>query len=695
MERGLLWRVRAWGRRLELLLARHFALATAEDRRFFLLIPGVGLAVGLISIAVARASELLRALLWGGFFPSFEFAVSQLPAWRVLLALSAGGLGIWALTLLARGSISRQGVSAVVEAVALSGGRLPLRPVLISAAASLLTVSSGGSLGREGPMVRLGAAVSSWLGQKLGLPGYRLKILLGCGTAAAFAANFNVPIGASLFALEVVLGTFALEVFGPIVVSATVATLLSRAAESEAPIYPAPGYALVTPWEIVFHVGLGFVGALAAVAFVLGEKATSRLFRRSVRIPEGFRPLVGLLLIGLLGLLAPQVLGNGFATITAALRGEFSLEILGWLALLKLIATAITSGSGAPGGHFTPSLCFGALVGGAYGELVHRLAPTMTSSSGAYAAVGMAAVAAGTSHAPLSASLMLFELTGNYPLVLPLMVSATVSSFVARRLYPYSIHTEPLQRKGIDLSDRLREASLSRLSVGDLVREDLETLRPSMTFPDIVDRFLASRRRRLFVVDHELLLGAVSLEEVKHLLREAGTLSVVVAHDLLEPISGPLRATDPLDRAADLFARTDFERLPVVDEQGRFLGVLVKRDVLALYAQEVLGRRSVLTTYATSSDEGVRSIELPPNFALRLIRVPSGLIDRTLAEARLTQDLGIRVVEISREGSGSREWIVPDASTLFEAGDELLVLGPEQAVEALASGKWPISGVEK
>lgn len=682
-------RLRALWRWLDLELARRFALSTPEDRRFFLLIPGVGLAVGLVSILVERASELLRALLWGGFFPSFEFAVGQSPPWRPVLALGLGGVGIWLLTLLARSPLSRQGVSAVVEAVAVSGGRLPVRPVLFSAGASLLTVSSGGSLGREGPMVRLGAALASWAGQKLGLPGYRLKILLGCGTAAAFAANFNVPIGASLFALEVVLGTFALEVFGPIVVSAAVATLLARAAESEAPIYPAPGYALETPWELLFHFGLGLLGAAAAVAFVLAEKASARLFRQSVRIPEGFRPLVGLLLVASLGLLAPEVLGNGFSTITSALQEQYPLQLLAVLAVLKLMATALTSGSGAPGGHFTPSLCFGALVGGAYGELVHALAPDSTSGSGAYAAVGMAAVAAGTSHAPLSASLMLFELTGNYTLILPLMVAATVSSAVARKIYPYSIHTEPLQRKGIDLSHRLRDATLSRLTVRDLIREDRETLSPATAYPQIVERFLATRRQRLFVVDGDRLVGAVSLHDIKHALRDSGSLALVLAHDLLVPVSECLDPDDRLDRAAEFLTRSDYERVPVRDREGRYLGVLVKRDVLALYAQEVLGRRSVLTTYAASGEEGVRAVELPPNFSLRLVRAPAELLDRALAELRLTQEMGVRVVEISRQRGELREWVVPEASTVVEPGDELLVLGPQAAVEALAAGRLP------
>ena len=272
LGRTVRWLRILW-RKLDFLLARRFALSTREDRVFFLLIPTVGLLAGALAIVVERLTELVRVLLWG-YYPTFEFAVSQISDWRVLAALAAGGLGVVAVQRLAGTSVSTQGVSALVEAVAVHGGRLSVRPVLYSAAAAIATVGSGGSLGREGPMLRLGAAVSSWLGQKSGLSSHRLKILLGCGTAAGFAAAYNVPIGASLFAMEVVLGSFALEIFGPIVVAAVLATLLSRAAESAAPIYAAPGYELVSSWEIVFHFGLGIVGAITAVLFTLAMRAS-------------------------------------------------------------------------------------------------------------------------------------------------------------------------------------------------------------------------------------------------------------------------------------------------------------------------------------------------------------------------------------------------------------------------------------
>jgi len=678
-------------RRLDFFLARRFALSTREDRLFLVLIPVVGLLAGAVAIVIQRLSEGLRVVLWG-YTPTFEFAIRTLgfPVWRVLLALAVGGALVALLQRIARAPLASHGVSSLVEAVVLQGGRLRVKPIFYSAAAAVAAVGAGGSLGREGPMLRLGAALSSWLGQRLGLSSRRLKILLGCGTAAGFAAAYNVPIGGSLFAMEVILGSFALEIFGPIVVSSVFATLLARAAESSAPIYPAPDYALVSPWEIGAHLGLGVVGGFAAVAFVLGVRGVARGFRRLRFVPEGVRPVVGMAMVGGLALVSPEILGNGFETITSALHEGFGLRLLLIIAAMKLIATALTAGSGCPGGHFTPSLCFGALLGGAYGELVHGLFPYATASSGAYAAVGMAAVAAGTSHAPLSAILMLFEFTGNYELMLPLMVAAIVSSVVAKRLYPYSSYTEPLARRGVELSWRMEEAALAGLKVEDLLREDHETLRPEQPYPQVVDLFLATHRQRLYVVDRGgRLLGSVSLHDIKYALREAADLGHVVAADLIAEVPISLQVGERLHRAAELFARSDFERLPVVDPEGRLRGVLAKRDLLAVYAQEVLGRPAVLSTFVTSDQVGSKgqAVELPPDFALRSIEAPEPLVGRSLIECDLPRRLGVRLIEIKRPAPGGAEWIVPDAETVLAAGDLLVVLGPTPAIEAFAAGR--------
>ena len=341
---------------------------------------------------------------------------------------------------------------------------------------------------------------------------------------------------------------------------------------------------------------------------------------------------------------------------------------------------------------FTPALFLGALVGGAYGWGVHALWPEITSPYGAYAAVGMAAIAAGTSHAPISAILILFEFTGNYDLILPLMLASITSSMLSRRFYRHSIYTEALERRGVDLALRMEEAVLAGLAVRDLMREDVETLRPEDSYRTVVERFLATRRQRLFVVEEGgRLLGAVSLHDIKHALDDPETLGVGAARDLMVPVDVRLRDEERLHRAVEVFAHSDFERLPVVAEDGRLLGLLAKRDLLAVYAQEVLGRPALLATFVSSADGRGRSyVELPPDFAVRQMALPPELAGKTLAEARLTQTLGARVLEIRRGFGRREERVLPEAATVFRDGDRVTLLGPTAALEALERGETPV-----
>ena len=700
-------RVREWVRSLDFTLARRFGLANREDRVFFLLIGLIGVISGLLGLTTEFLIGLIQRVLWGSSGSLMEI-VPEVPRWRVVVAPAIGGvllgLIVWLSRRRLKGEASGEGMASLIEAVALSGGKIAPRPVLINGLAAIVTVGSGGSLGREGPMTRLGAMVSSWMGQRFDLPPHRLKILVGCGAAAGLAATYNIPIGGTLFAMEVILGNFALEIFGPIVAASVIATLIARSLTGNEPLYAAPDYALSSGWEMLLYVGLGIVGAFASVAFMIGVSWGGAGFKKLSKmkiLPRPFQPVVGMALLGILGLYMPYALGRGTGLINMALAGELKLPsrlalpgeltiffLLG-LAVVKLAATAITRGSGGSGGLFTPSLAFGALVGGAYGYWAHSLWPHAASPYGAYAAVGMAAVMAGTSHAPISAILILFEFTGNYDLILPVMLASILSSLIARRLRPYSIYTEALRGRGVDLPWRMEEAVLAGLKAENLVRADPTTLRPGDSYGDVVKKFLSTRRQRLLVVGADgKLLGAVSLHDIKSALEHPETVTAVVAYDLMVPVDHVLKKEERLHRATEIFAHSDYERLPVVDDEGVFLGVIAKRDLLAVYAQEVLGRPALLTTFVSSGDAQARQyVEIPPDFSLRLVPVPEELIGKTLAEARLPQVLGARVMEIRRRGKTGEEAVIPSAETRLEPEDLLLLLGPTAKVEALAKGQ--------
>jgi chloride channel protein, CIC family len=704
---GSSWRRwREWASSLEFTLARRFGIATREERLFFLLIGVVGVVGGLLGMATEGLIQGVQALLWGSRGDLGVAVASNVPPWVMIAAPTAGGALVALVIWLGRRPVGGEGMAMLIEAVALSGGKIASRPVLLDAVASIATVGSGGSLGREGPMIRLGAMISSWLGLRLGLPPHRVKILVGCGAAAGLAATYNIPFGGALFAMEVILGNFALEIFGPIVASSVIATVIARSVVGNAPLYEAHGYTMTGGWELVPYAGLGVVGALTSLVFMLGVGAGRKAFKRLTFIPRSLHPLLGMPLLGLIGLyLTPLVLGRGYGTINLALTEklhfsvrhavpELTILLLLGLAAAKLLATALTAGSGGSGGMFTPSLCFGALVGSAYGYSAHLLWPHLVSEHyGAYAAVGMAAVMAGTSHAPISAILILFEFTQNYDLILPVMLAAIVASLLARRLRRYSIYTEALRGRGIELPWRMEEAVLAGLKAEDLARPDTDVLHPGDHYRTVVETFLSGRRQRLFVVgDDRRLLGAISLHDIKHVLEHPEALTAVVAHDLMVPVGTVVSKDERLHRATQLFAQSDYERLPVVDDGGRLLGVLAKRDLMAVYAQEVLGRPSLLATFVSSRDSGAsrQYVELPPDFALRMVPVPGELVGRTLAEARLPQTLGARVIEIKRHGRQGEEQVIPDADTILASGDLLVLIGPTAQVEAMVEGKAPV-----
>ena len=684
---SLLKRLRIGWNQVELTLARRFGLASPEDRRFFLLIPTVGVLAALIALLVEAWIDLVRETLWRSG-PNLLEAATAAPRWLVVVGPALGGLVVGLIIWLGQQRVAGYGMGVLVESVVLRQGRVPARPISLAALAAVFTVGAGGSLGKEGPMIRLGAMVSSWLGDRLGLGPHRLKILVGCGAAAGLAAAYNIPVGGALFAMEVILGNFALEIFGPIVVASVISTLITRAFAGDVPTYAAAGYVVESGWELVAYLGLGVVGAIASIAFVFGVRATKTLFDRQRFLPVAFRPAVGLGLLGCVALVFPHVLGSGFESITLAVDGGLHWKMLLLLPLAKVLATGLTAGAGGAGGMFTPSLFVGAMVGGAYGTAVHQLFPGATGDPGAYAVVGMAAIAAGASHAPISAILILFEFTGNYDLILPLMIASITASILSRRMYPHSVYEESLKRRGVDLRYRMEEAALAGLEVEGLKRADDETLVPTTGYAELVDRFLSTHRQRLFVVGDDLtLLGAVSLHDIKHVLEEPSALTAVVAHDLMVAVDHVLYPKTRLHQVTEEFSQSEFERLPVVDpDTGVFLGVLAKRDVLAIYSQEVLGRPATLATFVRA-DEKRDYVELPPDFALRLVPVPESLWGFTLSQVHLPQRYGIRVIEVIQDEGGRRVRLMPAAETLLQADYGLIVIGPHEAIDRLKAGE--------
>src|SRR5210317_106521 len=424
-------------------------LRTNEHTIMAALAVAVGLAGGFGAVGFRYLINFFQTLAYGSS-DELLHVVLALPWYLKVWVPAAGGLVVGPLVYFFAREAKGHGVPEVMEAVALKGGVIRKRVVIVKSLASAISISTGGSVGREGPIVQIGSAIGSTLGQILNVSAERMRTLVGCGAAAGIAATFNAPIAGSMFALEVILGEFGLATFSPIVISSVVATAVSRAFLGDIPAFIVPAYELVSVWEFPMYMVLGLFCAVVGVSFTKILYKVEDLFD-DFKFPEYLKAIIGGVILGAGGLFFPEILGVGYGGIDLALGQQLAWYLLLLLIVVKVMATSITIGSGGSGGIFAPSLFLGAMAGGFFGAVVHQLFPTVTASPGAYSIVGMGALVSATTHGPLSAMLILFEMTGNYKIILPLMLSCILATIFAGQLMKDSIYTLKLARRGINI----------------------------------------------------------------------------------------------------------------------------------------------------------------------------------------------------------------------------------------------------
>jgi chloride channel protein, CIC family len=651
------------------------------EKRFLTLVPLTGLATGLAAVALVRLVAAIQKLFWGSGRDLLRSAEATPPLYRVLY-LAIGGLLVGLIVLLSRQSVRGHGTAGIIEAVSRHRGFISVRRTLIKEGATVITVGSGGSLGREGPLMRAGAALGSLLGRRFLITGNRLNILVGCGTAAGIAAAYNAPIGGALFALEVVLGNFALESFGPIMVASAMGTLVSRGLLGNYRAYsPPPFDPLVSGWEIGHYILMGFLIGMASAFFIWALSAAEKGFDR-VPGPNWLKPLLGFTMVGLIGIGFPHVFGNGYDTVNRVLREGVPLEMVLVLPFLKTAATALTMGSGGSGGLFTPTLFVGSVLGSAYGSWCHTAFPAITAGSGAYALVGMGAMIAGTTQAPLTAILTIFELTGDYEIILPLMICCTVALVVSRIVHPESIYTQPLLERGVRLGSRTEQLVMDTIEVRDVMREGAAPVRDDESLDVVVKRLLNEGRKELFVVgDHGRFRGAITLADLTQFLGRPDALQSVKAAEVVYPDVPVLQPGDRLTEAIARWAQVSRDRLPVVDslETRRYVGELSAGDIIFLYSQEVLKKESRLARFERPMEGGrpeTTYVELPSEYVVAMVKLPETFGGTTLRDLDARRRFGVNVIEVKRSMGSEREHrIIPGPDTELKGGDGLIVVG--------------------
>ncbi len=554
----------------------------------------IGFAGALSSLGFRALAALTHAALTGDPTPRMVESFEHLPLWQRLVTPVVGGLVAGLIIFLGRRFHRHVATTDYMEAIVLGNGRISARLSLVKSASAMFTIASGGSIGREGPLVQLSSLIASLLGRIRKWSTLRLRLLVGCGAAAGIASAYNAPIAGALFVAEIVLGSLAMDIFGPLVFASVIATLTVRGFNGGTPLYDIRPFKLNASWEIGPYLLLGLAAGIVAPFFLRLLEQSERLFCR-IRLPIYARMGMGGLVVGAIATFHPEVCGNGYAAVNAILRGEWFWQTLAIVLLLKVIATAATFGSGAVGGVFTPTLFVGASGGYLFGAVFHSIFPGAGLNPSACALVGMGAFLAGTTHAPVMAIMMIFELTLDYQIILPLMLACVVAYYTAARIEPRSIYSESVKRKG---GGRF-SARLVDVNVGDLMKRDPVAVRPSDGFTVIGQKFLANRFTYLYVADSDKrFLGAISLHDIKNSLQDPALANVVIAEDLMQQEFPSIAVDTPLSEALSVFGHHTGERLPVVSDttERRLVGSLSKTDLmlaLASAGQKPLGAKAV------------------------------------------------------------------------------------------------------
>jgi len=585
---------RHWQRALKIREKLHFS----EEAFHLVLAGGVGVIGGLVNLFFFYATESVKLLFLRSAGEPAEVA-EMMAKWQRVITPTVGGFfaGLvlyWGLRL-----AGPQRSTNLLEVVVAGDGRLPMRNGLVKFLSSLITIGSGGSIGREGGITQLSATLASKWGQLAKWHPYRLRLLVGCGAAAGISAAYNAPISGAVFAALIVLGNFSMSLFAPLVFSSVVATMVSRSFFGIKPWYTVPEVRFTSVTQLPWFILLGVVTGAAGAAFLKLLNRAEEAFKR-LQVPIYLRLMAGGLVVGIIAIQFPGVWGNGYSITNRILLGDYPQEANGLLFLVglflaKLIATLSTVGSGAVGGVFTPTLFLGASLGAISGLTLRQFSFGDEMPIAVFAVIGMGGMLSATTRSPLLAMIMIFEISLDYSLMPPLMLACVMSFLVARRLHPESIYTEPLRRKGLSVSQEATtsEAATER-TVSDLMRAPVPPVRETSTLGEIANRFLTSANNFLPVVDvKNRLVGIVALHDLKEYLGSGEELLGVIAYDIMRPPPPCVTPSQRLLEVLPVVLTSEQRNIPVVSslKENRLVGALARAEVLGVFSEVIAASR--------------------------------------------------------------------------------------------------------
>ncbi|MEZ4705539.1 MAG: chloride channel protein [Bdellovibrionota bacterium] len=547
----------------------------------------------LIGISAGAGAVVFRDLV--AFFQNLFFFgrvsfdivnhLEQDYTWTVMFATPIGIIAAYLLVQVFCKEAMGHGVPEVIESVLSKGGIIRKRVAFVKSIASALTIGSGGSLGREGPIVQIGASFGSTIGQVFRVSPYQLKIAVACGAAAGIAATFNTPIAGVIFAIELILLEWKAGSFIPLVISAVSATLISRILLGNEPAFIIPEFTLVHPVEIFLYLFLGIFCAIAAWFFLRYTSWLEDKIEEFSFINGWGKAFLGGLLVGAVGLLFPEIYGGGYEAVDEILHERESLFHLGSLFFLKITMVAVTLGIGGSGGIFAPSLFIGAALGGFYGIVVHALFPAVTMSYGAYALVGMAAFFSATSRATFTSIVILFEMTRAYPIILPLMFACVIADQVSVLLLKGdTVYGMKLKKKGLHFCTDFGVDVFSITSIKDMMTQDVVSLRSGMSVSEAASLVSSNKHQMYPLLNAQgVLLGSIYASDLEDI--ESGQSDQKI-DSLMRGTPSAVYPRDTLDVAIKKLEKSRDPRIVVIDpENKKLLGIITPTDLIR-FAQD-------------------------------------------------------------------------------------------------------------
>lgn len=655
--------------------------------RLTLLAVLIGFLAGLASILFKIMIQFFQNLFWRA--ESILEGVAQQPWFLTILIPTLGGLIISPIIYFGAKEAKGHGVPEIMESLIFRGGRIPNKVAAVKAVASSICIASGGSTGREGPIVQVSASLASTIGKLFKIKDRDLKTLVAAGAGAGIGATFNAPIAGALFAVEVILGEFGVYSFSPIIIASVISTMTSRFITGENfSAFTVPKYTLSTVWEIGPYILLGIICGAVAILFIQVLYFLEDKFE-ALKVHPLIKPAMGGLLVGVIGLKFPQIFGVSYEAMDAALTNQMGFWLAFILIFAKILSTSLTLGSGGSGGIFAPSLFLGAMTGNVIGTFFKSIFPNSMSSPGAFALVGMGALVAGATHAPITAIVIIFELTNDYKIILPLMLSCIIASLMTVGIHKQSIYTLKLKRRGILFSEGREVNILRSLNVKDFASQDHQVFLNTEHVGQIIDLAISSKHSTFQIIDaYNNYIGCFSLNQMKKLVLDKDLLdSLLIAEDLAVP-GIFIDYEENLEQAMKIFGKEDVSEITLL-KGNKFSGVIKRKDVIEAYNHEIIKKEAaegIVQKLKFSAQN--KSFDFGTGYKIMEVEAPSAFLDKSLKELNLKAAHRIDILLIKRKYP-PQTIPIPSAEEVIKKGDILVLAGLTENIMKIIQNDIP------